>query len=144
MVDCPENLHTGAEMLIQLRVYLLADAFRPQKPTIPEEENRRPTFNEGQESYDEQQLRQRKSSLLQLFKAVDLKPHMKSTMLRNSASSAQVLEKMAKDGQQLSKEKEKAGANQSESEEENAEEVLNDTQVDMIYKKSARFLCGSA
>lgn len=142
MVDCPESLRTGAEMLIQLRVYLLADAFRPQKPTIPEEENRRPMFNEGQESYDEQQLRQRKSSLLQLFKAVDLKPHMKSTLMRHSASSAQVLEKMTKDRQQLSKEKEKA-ADQSESEEENADEVLNDTQVDMIYKKSARFLCGS-
>lgn len=135
VVDCPESLHTGAEMLIQLRVYLLADAFKPQKTINSEEENHHPKFKEGQESYDEQQLRQRKSSLLQLFKAVDLKPHMKNTLLKQS--SAQVLEKVAKDGQQLSKEKEKA-ANQSEGEEDSTDDVLDDTQVDMIYKKAQK------
>lgn len=131
MVDCPENLHTGAEMLIQLRFYMLANAFKPCISTVSEDD-RRPMFNEGQESYDEQLLRERKSSLLHLFKVVDLKPHMKNTLVTDSASSAAMLEKMANDHQRPTKGKEAAGQFETE---EDDNDVLNDAQLDMIYKK---------
>ncbi|GJJ09896.1 hypothetical protein Clacol_004120 [Clathrus columnatus] len=123
-------------MLIQLRVYMLAEAFSARKPGVVEEDHR-PTFNEGQESHDEQQLRERKSSLLQLFKTVDLKPHMKNTLIKHDKSSEQALENMSKDrNHKLNKGKEKA-ADQSENEDEE-EEVLNDAQLDMIYKKAQK------
>lgn len=77
MVDCPERLHSGADLLISLSVYILPSAFK--RPSTNSESFSNPLqqnsmFNEGQETEDEQMLRERKSSLLKMFHTLGLKP----------------------------------------------------------------------
>lgn len=129
IVDCPEILHTGAEMLLQLRVYILAEAFRHNHASTSSEESRS-MFNEGQETADEQMLRERKASLLQLFKKIDLGPVRQSSLLRDSAPRG------AKMSKEISIEgKHKVDLEDPCNEDEDDEEVLTEGQLDMIYKK---------
>lgn len=77
IVDCPDNLHPGAELIVSLSVYLNSTAFLPSKP--PAEEQPKHIFNEGQETLSEQTLRERKGSLVHLFEVLDIKPVKNST-----------------------------------------------------------------
>jgi DNA repair protein RAD5 len=72
MIDCPESLHSGADLIVSLSVYIRGSAFRP--PATSSEDTRKVIFDDGRETLDEQTLRERKSSLLRLFDAVGLKP----------------------------------------------------------------------
>jgi DNA repair protein RAD5 len=73
IVDCPEVLQSGTDLIVSLSVYLRASAFK--NPNLSKEEpSPKVLFNEGQETPNEQYLRERKSSLLHLFRAVGLKP----------------------------------------------------------------------
>ncbi|TFK56768.1 hypothetical protein OE88DRAFT_1650222, partial [Heliocybe sulcata] len=72
MIDCPANLHSGADLIISLSVYMRASAF--QAPSISSREPVKAMLNEGQEYQDEQSLRERKTALLRLFDAIGLRP----------------------------------------------------------------------
>ena len=77
MIDCPPKLRTGVDLLISITIYLLPSAFKPPTTNIDSSVQPLPTkmmFNEGQETEEEHILRGRKSSLLELFKVVGLKP----------------------------------------------------------------------
>jgi len=74
MVDCPDVLHSGADLIVSLSVFLRASAFK-SLDTSSANDSSNVIFNEGQETLDEQYLRERKSSLIRLFHAVGLKPH---------------------------------------------------------------------
>jgi DNA repair protein RAD5 len=140
MVDCADNLHTGAEMLLQLHVYILAEAFKKHRISGSSDDPRS-MFNEGQETLDEQNLRERKASLLQLFKAIDLNPRRPNVFLRDSHSSIDLSDKAGRADQAANsdKKKKKAGLGAVEEgedpEEDDDAEVLSDGQLDMIYKK---------
>jgi DNA repair protein RAD5 len=54
-------------------VYILAKAFKPPN-TRQEADYKRPMFNEGAETAEEQELRERKQALLKLFDTVNLRP----------------------------------------------------------------------
>ena len=140
MVDCAQNLHTGAEMLLQLRVFILADAFRPHSPS-PASNDVRSMFNEGQESLDEQALRERKASLLQLFQVIGLNPRRPNAFLRDSCTSVDSLELTDGDrpspndkGKKKTK-REAFGEGDDHEEVEDEAEVLSEGQLDMIYQK---------
>jgi DNA repair protein RAD5 len=72
MIDCPESLYSGGDLIVSLSVYIRGLAF--QSPIVPSEDIPKAIFNEGHETLGEQALRERKSSLLRLFDAVGLKP----------------------------------------------------------------------
>ncbi|KAF8512694.1 SNF2 family N-terminal domain-containing protein [Gautieria morchelliformis] len=140
MVDCAETLQTGAEMLLQLRVYVLAEAFQKHQISSSSDDPRS-MFNEGQETLDEQSLRERKASLQQLFKAIDLTPRRPNAFLRDSSSNVNVLETVPVG--RIDKRKEKVGLNAMEEAEDPEEdgddaELLSEGQLDMIYKKAQK------
>jgi len=73
IIDCPEVLQSGADLIVSLSVYLRASAFK--NPNLSKDEpSPKVLFNEGQETPNEQYLRERKNSLHHLFRAVGLKP----------------------------------------------------------------------
>ena len=73
VVDVPPYLKTGVDIVVSLSVYILSKAFKPQN-TRQEADHKRPMFDEGAETAEEQELRERKQALLKLFDAVNLRP----------------------------------------------------------------------
>lgn len=142
MVDCAENLHTGAEMLLQLHVYLLSEAFK-QHRLSESSDDPRSIFGEGHETIDEQNLRERKDSLLQLFKAVDLNPRRPNAFLCDSNPNIDVLENVKQNDSASAKKTKKVGVNAVEAgkdDEDDEAELLSEGQLDMIYEKSVSIL----
>lgn len=73
VVDVPPDLRTGVDIVVSLSVYILSKAFKPPN-TRQEADHKRPMFDEGAETAQEQELRERKQALLKLFDAVNLHP----------------------------------------------------------------------
>ena len=73
VVDVPQDLKTGLDIVVSLSVYMLAKAFKSPN-TRQEADYKKPMFNEGAETAEERELRERKQSLLKLFDAVNLRP----------------------------------------------------------------------
>ena len=73
VVDVPPNLKTGVDIVVSLSVYILSKAFKPSN-THQETDHKKPMFDEGVETTEEQELRERKQALLKLFDAVNLHP----------------------------------------------------------------------
>jgi DNA repair protein RAD5 len=73
MIDCPAVLHSGADLIVSLSIYIRASAFRNPNTSVSDDSSKT-ILNEGQETSDEQYLRERKNALLRLFHAVGLNP----------------------------------------------------------------------
>lgn len=73
VVDVPQDLRTGLDIVVSLSVYMLARAFKSTN-TRQEADYKKPMFDEGAETAEERELRERKQSLLKLFDAVNLRP----------------------------------------------------------------------
>lgn len=135
VVDCADNLQTGAEMLLQLRVYFLPEAFKQHRLSSSSDDPRS-MFNEGQETLDEQNLRERKASLQHLFNAIDLTPKRTNAFLRDSNSNTNILESVTKSDQAAHMDKKRmAGLSEVEEGEESDAELLSEGQLDMIYTR---------
>ena len=143
MVDCPEKLHSGADLLISLSVYLLPSAFRRYTPDLSSSTrlNLKTFFDEGQETTEEEALRERKYSLQQMFDKLSLRPRAEE--IRGPGK-----ENIPPEGQDDSKNTPTqlqssrnvfVDAENNElgepTEAENAEEVLSETDIDIIYKR---------
>lgn len=74
VVDVPSNLKTGLDVVVSLSAYILAKAFKPPNIRKGSDDHKRPMFDEGAETAEEQKLRERKQALLKLFDAVNLRP----------------------------------------------------------------------
>lgn len=72
MVECPQVLHSGADLVVSLSIYIKASAFK--QLTVSSAEGPKTMFNQRQETAEEQGLRERKGSLMRLLDAVGLKP----------------------------------------------------------------------
>lgn len=141
LVDCPATLYSGADLIVSLSVYIKASAFRLPGTSANEEQKERVMFDEGQESGEEQVLRERKQALLKMFKVLDLKP------LRGSDFSRKPHGKLdQKDLEMLSQRHVGHGANKpkrkteivgdgEEVEVEEEGEELSDNELDLIYKR---------
>ncbi|KAA1467782.1 hypothetical protein DENSPDRAFT_770871 [Dentipellis sp. KUC8613] len=72
MVDCPETLHSGADLIVSLTLHMKAKAFK--NGGIPSSDRPKVMFDDGRETTEEQNLRERKNALLHLFDVLNLKP----------------------------------------------------------------------
>ncbi|EKM61408.1 uncharacterized protein PHACADRAFT_111980 [Phanerochaete carnosa HHB-10118-sp] len=138
VVDCPPSLHSGASIIVSLSIYLKTSAFRPPS-TSAEDEPSKPTFNEGQESLDEQILRERKSSLIHLFDILNLKPTKRGSF-RGGKKKQLSQEDLRLLAQKASKAKKGSHTEiVGDGEEivvEADEEELSDNQLNLIYRKA--------
>ncbi|KZT08557.1 uncharacterized protein LAESUDRAFT_648872 [Laetiporus sulphureus 93-53] len=139
MIECPATLYSGADLIVSLSVYIKASAFRP--PSTCSKEKAPTMFNEGQETADEQMLRERKQALLSMFDVLDLKPHRGSSFNRkaNSQLVKQDLEALI---QQPDVKKGKKSVRTEivgdgeEIEVEGEGDDLSDNELDLIYKRA--------
>jgi DNA repair protein RAD5 len=143
MVDCPNPLQVGAEMIISLNLYIKTSAF-----TIPSTSGSGSTsgksrtyLNEGEETLDEQMMRGRKTALNRMFKVLGLRPQ-----ITGGASNKQALEhRQTAAGLTTAGDKDKKPARSKPKTEivGDGEEVeideddgeLTENQLDLIYKK---------
>lgn len=140
MIDCPATLHSGADLIVSLSVYLKAAAFLP--PNVPNEERSKNMFGEGQETEAEQILRQRKSSLTHLFDVLELRPTSRGSMYKRGKKGLTQedlalltqQEKMKQSKEARSAKTEIVGDGE-EIEIEAGEEDLSENQLNLIYKK---------
>ena len=141
MVDCPAALHPGADLIISLSVYMLPSAFT--KPSSAHSNSQQPKnmFEEGQESQDEQKLRERKSSLLKLFDAVSLKPQVGPDLSKFKDKSdnemhAEDVKKMTDTSKPKAAVRTEIVGDGEEVEVEEGED-LSENELNTIYKRSA-------
>ncbi|KAI0029488.1 SNF2 family N-terminal domain-containing protein [Vararia minispora EC-137] len=79
MIECPETLRSGADLVVSLSVYIKASAFKPPSAF---DDGPRSVFDESTETSGEQTLRERKEALLKLFDSIDLKPVLGNSTLK--------------------------------------------------------------
>lgn len=138
VVDCPATLHSGADLIVSLSVYVRASAFK--SPSTSAEGPTKMMFNQGQETQDEQTLRERKSALLSLFEAVNLRPcrgaQVQDDGNTENASGGINKNQIEHPGGAKKKKIETVGDGE-EIEVEEGEE-LSDNELDVIYKKAQK------
>lgn len=131
VVDCPKPLRTGNNVVLSLRAYMLASAFRKSRSIIHDNEHKT-WWDEGKQTPDEKVLSERKESLLRLFDVVSLMPVRTSRATRSNKTE---------DSAAGVKTKGKGKAAEIIGDDEDAEEVelegeeLDDQQVSLIYRK---------
>ncbi|KAI0316497.1 SNF2 family N-terminal domain-containing protein [Amylostereum chailletii] len=142
MIECPAVLHSGADLIVSLSVYIKASAFKPSSASIDPPKS---MFNEGQETSDEQTLRERKSSLLQLFDVLGLKPvgGNDTSKLRQRANGELDEEDLKSLTQvpgksELKKVRTEVVGDGEEVEVEADGEDLSDNELNMIYKRAQK------
>lgn len=143
MVDCPEKLHSGADLLVSLSIYLLPSAFKRYVPEFPISSTSpsKTYFNEGYETSEEEALRQRTYSLQQMFEKLSLNPRRGHNSLgigKENVPPDGICEPKSTPNSQATKgvfidaEDNKVG---DPAESENLEEILSETDIDIIYKR---------
>ncbi|KAI0363760.1 hypothetical protein BV20DRAFT_957615 [Pilatotrama ljubarskyi] len=131
MVECPEKLTTGADLIVSLSVYIKASAFK--SPSLVSEEKPKVMFNEGQETEVEQILRERKSSLISLFKRINLRPRKGSDLYKKKKLDQGDLELLTqRPGAPKPRPATQAGAGDEEEEEAD----ITEEELNLIYKKA--------
>lgn len=130
MVECPGKLTTGADLIVSLSVYIKASAFRPA--SLSSEDKAKPMFNEGQETEEEQVLRERKSSLVSLFKRINLKPHKGGDFGNKKRLDKNDLELLT---QRPGTSKLRPPGQQNEIEDDDNEGDITEEELNTIYKK---------
>lgn len=141
MIDCPATLHSGADLIVSLSVYIKASAFKPSGTSS--DEKVRVMFNEGQETASEQLLRERKASLLSLFDIVGLKPRKGNGFARKPHGDLDQkdLELLTQRAATRGKKpiKTEIVGDGEEVEVESEGEELSDNELNLIYKRCSRF-----
>ena len=129
MVECPPKLATGADLILSLSIYIKPSAFRP--PKVTPEDGSKVIFNEGHETEAEQILRERKKSLISLFKRIGLKPHKSSgkTGGKLSQQELELLTQVPKPTQ--------TKTSSSNGEDDDGEGDISEEQINLIFKKYA-------
>ncbi|KAG9222353.1 hypothetical protein CCMSSC00406_0002688 [Pleurotus cornucopiae] len=131
MIDCPETLHSGADLVMSLTAYMLPTAFKSLASSDDKESN--PMFDQGQETDQERMMRERKTSLLRLFTEVGLKPKKKATL-----ASAQPKGKQASSASTSTTKKNVKKEIVGDGEEIEVEdgEDLSENELNVIYKRA--------
>ncbi|KAL5535720.1 RAD5 [Sanghuangporus sanghuang] len=143
MVDCPEKLHSGADLLVSLSIYILSSAFKrySPKPSGSESGPSKTWFDEGRETIEEETLRNRKASLQQLFDKLGLKPRPgnipslgKENIPPDGTPKPPALVNGSRKG--LNNVDGTRDQEVDVDEDEDDEEVLNENDLDVIYKRA--------
>ncbi|PIL31408.1 hypothetical protein GSI_06109 [Ganoderma sinense ZZ0214-1] len=130
VVECPAKLTTGADLIISLSIYMKPSAFC--SPSSSSEDKGKVMFNEGQETEAEQILRERKRSLISLFKRINLKPRKGNDSVSRAGGklNQQDLELLTQ---------QRPGAlkpTQSGNAEDEEEGDITEDQINLIYRKA--------
>lgn len=142
MIECPEKLHSGGDLIISLSIYLRASAFQRPSTSAPSngKHSVKMMINEGEESLEEQILRERKASLLKLFDVIGLNPRIGANLSGDpDPSHPNKPGPSAKKDAQTSKPEKKTYKTEIVGDGEEVEveegEDLSETELDMIYRK---------
>ncbi|KAI0756307.1 SNF2 family N-terminal domain-containing protein [Daedaleopsis nitida] len=133
VVECPAKLSTGADLILSLSVYMKPSAFRP--PKLSSEDNAtKAMFNEGQETEAEQILRERKRSLINLFKRINLKPRKSNGVPNGGKLNQQDLELLTQRPGATAKQV--ASGSSGNADDDDGEGDVTEEQINLIYKKA--------
>lgn len=144
MIECPERLHSGADLIISLSIYLRASAFQTLSTSAQSnKQSKQPIktmINEGEETLEEQIFRERKASLLKLFDVIGLKPRIGANLPRDRAPNhPDKLEAWAKkhvgSDEPIKKIFKTEVVGDGEEVEVEEGEDLSETELDLIYRK---------
>jgi DNA repair protein RAD5 len=145
IIDCPPVLHSGADLIVSLSIYLRSTAFKPPSTSASMStitsaiQKTNMMFNEGQETLDEQVLRERKSSLLKLFDVIGLKPRAGADFIKQRYKNDNELhEEAVKNTTQAKKPPKIEIVGDGEEVEVEEGEDLSENELNMIYKKWVR------
>ena len=130
MVDCPQKLSTGADMILSVSVYMKPSAFKP--PKLSTDDKAKVMFNEGHETEAEQILRERKRALVNLFKQIHLKPRKGNTLRAGSKLDQQDLELLT---QRPGVAKPIQTGSTGNGDDDDGEGDITEEQINLIYKK---------
>ncbi|CAD6892456.1 unnamed protein product [Tilletia caries] len=84
VIDCPDMLTVGCDMLLQVKAYITASAFTNAIQLSGGDDPQPASFrNEAAESTDEKMLRERKAGLVRLFRTCGLKPSLSNRILKS-------------------------------------------------------------
>ncbi|EMD42287.1 hypothetical protein CERSUDRAFT_79878 [Gelatoporia subvermispora B] len=139
VIECSNTLHSGADIIVSLSIYIKASAF--QLPSITAAEKPASMFDEGQETEAEQMLRERKSSLLHLFKVLGLKPNQGTSFAPKDRGNLdqkdlELLAQRPGMPKRKSAVKTEIVGDGEEIEVEGADDELSENQLSLIYKKA--------
>ncbi|RXW22669.1 hypothetical protein EST38_g3186 [Candolleomyces aberdarensis] len=133
MTDCPERLTTGIGLIVTLQFFILPSAFTlPSTSVTVEDPPAKIMFNEGQETQEEVNLRERKSAIVRMFDVLGLRPQAgaKSKSKHDESITHEALKKMA--ARPAKKVKEIVGDGEEIEVEDGGDLSTND--IDSIYK----------
>ncbi|EGN93185.1 hypothetical protein SERLA73DRAFT_172337 [Serpula lacrymans var. lacrymans S7.3] len=143
MVDCPDVLHSGVDLIVSLSIYIRASAFT--SPSTSKAQHSKNPFKQDQESLSEQTLRERKSALLSLFDKISLRPRSGAQYKGDIRSDEDIDQEAIKSMTQPppssatknnSVKREVVGDGEVIEVEEGEE--LSDNELDMIYRRAQR------
>ena len=149
-VYAPDRLRTNDTVFLQLRCWLLDSAFSSQGFQLSDADDRSNLFFEQSETRDEKKLRLRQVAMVRLFQEINLNPTLSHTAGRDARKG---LLQAAEMDEQKAKEQKKANANGDKhdkegnstpgSEDEAEGEVLEQDQLDALYRKAQSFDFGT-
>lgn len=134
MIDCPTVLHSGADLVVSLSVYIRASAFNPPSTSGIETSK---IFGLGQDTEEETILRERKTALLTLFDMLNLRPRRGAQISRDCHVSNTGSESRSERSTGKKKVKTEIVGDGEEVEVEDGEE-LSDNDLQLIYRKAQR------
>ncbi|KAK3708324.1 DNA helicase rad5 [Vermiconidia calcicola] len=149
-IYAPERLRTNDTVYLQLRCYLLKQAFEASNYIKPQENNRQTGIFEAKETQDERDLRIRQIGLVKLFSEINLQPstvnettakHKREGILQAAEVAEQYEDAAAKRPSSSSGKSTPAenGGSSPPSEENEEGEELEQDQLDTLYKKAQSF-----
>ncbi|KAJ8489879.1 hypothetical protein ONZ45_g13407 [Pleurotus djamor] len=133
MIDCPDALHSGADLVVSLTAYMLPAAFLPISASISEGKAKKVVIEE-QETDIERTLRERKTSLVKLFDEISLKPQRAASFQGRIHEIQEQADLPTKTHQ--SKGTEIVGDGEEIDVEEGSE--VNENELDVIYRRAQK------
>lgn len=138
----PDRLRTNDTVYLQLRCYLLKDAFEAANFVKPLDDNRQTGRFEARETQDERALRLRQVALVKLFDEIGLHPsRVNVTTEKHKRKGLLQAVDAAEQYEQLSTQSPKGTKPQDADNSDEAEEgqELEQDQLDSLYKKAQSF-----
>lgn len=135
LVDAPETLRSGVDIVLSLSCYMRASAFAPRPDSKQSKSSLKSIINEGHETAEEQTLRERKVALLKLFDAVGLKPLRGAGTVQPKKPTDKQLEELASRPKSGSSPVKREVIGDGEVIEVEEDEVLSENELSAIYKR---------
>ena len=140
----PERIRVNDTIQLQLKCYLLRQAFEPTAFVRPGDSNRTTGIFEEKETSEEKDLRLRQVALVKLFDETNLHPsttnettakHKKEGILQ----AAEIAEQYDKDNENAKPKQTQDGDSTPSNEEQEDGQELEQDQLDSLYKKAQSF-----